>query len=50
MLGRTDIVAVVVALAAHAGLAYGLAHMPPLPDRPPSVVEVEVRKPKPPSN
>jgi protein TonB len=46
---KADIVAVVVALAAHAGLAYGLANIRERPPRRPSWVEVEMRKRKPPA-
>ena len=45
---KPDLVAVVAALAAHAGIAYGLAHVPPQPPHRPSTVEVEVRKRVPP--
>ena len=45
---RSDIVAGVIALAAHAGLAYGLAHVPERPPHRPSWVEVDVRKKVPP--
>jgi protein TonB len=45
---KSDLYAFLVAIAAHAGMAYGLVHMPPRPPHQPSVVEVEVRKPPPP--
>lgn len=45
---RSDIVAGVIALAAHAGLAYGLAHVRQRPPIRPSWVEVDVRKKVPP--
>jgi len=47
-LEKPDLVAVVVALAAHAGIAYGLAHVPARPEHRPSWVEMEVRKRVPP--
>lgn len=44
MQSRTDVIAVICALAAHAGIAYGLARVR-VPERTgPSVVEVDVRK------
>lgn len=47
---KPDLVAVVAALAAHAGIAYGLAHVPQRPENRPSWVEMEVhhRVPPPP--
>lgn len=47
-LEKPDLVAVVVALAAHAGIAYGLAHVPERPEHRPEWVEMEVRKRVPP--
>jgi periplasmic protein TonB len=47
-LSKPDFVAVVTALAAHAGIAYGLAHVPARPPHRPSWVEMEVRKRVPP--
>ncbi|MGZ3443318.1 MAG: energy transducer TonB [Polyangia bacterium] len=45
---KSDLVAVVVALAAHAGIAYGLAHVRERPTHRPEWVEVEMRKHVPP--
>ncbi len=42
---RPEIVAFVGALAVHAGIAYGLLHLPPPPPHGPKVVEIEVRPP-----
>jgi periplasmic protein TonB len=47
-LSKPDLVAVVVALAAHAGIAYGLAHVKARPAHQPTWVEVEMRKHEPP--
>src|SRR5262245_28118767 len=48
MPSKVDLIAVVGALGAHAGIAFGLVHVR-LPERTQStVVEVEVRKPPPP--
>jgi protein TonB len=47
-LSNSDLVAVVVAIALHAGIAYGLAHVPERPIERPSWVEVDVRKKVPP--
>src|SRR6185369_4530464 len=43
-LSKPDLVAVVAALAAHAGIAYGLAHVPERPPHRPSWVEMEIKK------
>ncbi len=48
MAGRTDLIAAVAALAAHAGIAYGLSSMKLRTAPPPQIVEVEVRKTPPP--
>ncbi|HWE28153.1 MAG TPA: energy transducer TonB [Polyangia bacterium] len=47
-LSKPDLVAIVAALAAHAGIAYGLAHVPERPPHRPEWVEVEMRKHVPP--
>jgi periplasmic protein TonB len=47
-LSKPDFVAVVAALAAHAGIAYGLAHVHAQPEHRSSWVEMEVRKKVPP--
>ena len=47
-LSKPDLVAVVAALAAHAGIAYGLAHVPAEAQHRPSWVEMEVRHRVPP--
>ncbi|MCA1664142.1 MAG: energy transducer TonB, partial [Myxococcales bacterium] len=47
-LSKPDLAAVVVALAAHAGIAYGLAHVRARPPQTPRWVEVEMRKHEPP--
>ncbi|HEY2745693.1 MAG TPA: energy transducer TonB [Polyangia bacterium] len=47
-LSKPDFVALVAALAAHAGIAYGLAHIPERPPHRPSWVEMDVRKRVPP--
>ncbi|MBI5478162.1 MAG: TonB family protein [Deltaproteobacteria bacterium] len=43
MLTRADLVAGAVALTLHAGVAYGLARVPPRPATPRSLIEVEFR-------
>lgn len=48
MAGRTDLIAAVCALAAHAGIAYGLSSMKVRETPRPQIVEVEVRHPTPP--
>jgi protein TonB len=45
-LSKPDVFAVVAALAAHAGIAYGLTHVRMRPDHRPSWVEMEVRQKK----
>jgi protein TonB len=47
-LEKPDMIAVVIALAAHAGIAYAMAHVPEKPPHRPSWVEVDVRKKVPP--
>src|SRR5262245_39498419 len=47
-LEKPDMIAVVIALAAHAGIAYAMAHVPERPPHRPSWVEVDVRKKVPP--
>jgi periplasmic protein TonB len=47
-LSKPDLVAVIVAIAAHAGIAYGLAHVPERPTPRPQWVEVDMRKKVPP--
>jgi TonB family protein len=46
-LRRADLVAVIVAVLAHAGIGWALMHAPPRSPHQPKVVEVEVRKPPP---
>ena len=45
---KPDLVALVAALAAHAGIAYGLVHVRARPDHRPTWIEVDVRKRVPP--
>jgi periplasmic protein TonB len=47
-LSKPDLVAVVAALAAHAGIAYGLAHVQARPEHRPTWLEVDVRHRVPP--
>src|SRR5262245_38305788 len=47
-LEKPDMIAVVIALAAHAGIAYAMAHVPERPPPRPSWVDVAARKNVPP--